>query len=325
MTVLVTGATGFVGGQLVRALLERGEDVRVYLRGSEGNLSGVLSEVTPFYGDIRDGPRVEEACRGVDRVFHLAAKISIEGSQNGQVEQVNVGGANNVVRACLRTGVSRLVHMSSIHALEPDPIDEPVDETRALTSKTAAYDRSKALAEASVQSGVARGLDAVVVNPVAVIGPGDGGPSLTGQMILAMMNEKLPGVVARGFHWVDVRDVVDGALLAMERGVSGNRYLLSGEFAQTRTIAELVAEASGVRPPWFTSPLWLAYVGVPFMAIWSRVSKGRPMYTMEALDTLRRYQQVVSSKASDELGYAPRPLRQTIRATVDWFRRSGMA
>ncbi len=276
-------------------------------------------------GDIRDGPRVTRACEGVDTVFHLAAFISIDGPHGGLVEQVNAGGAANIVRACLHAGVRRLVHMSSIHALEPERVDEVIDESRALTSRPAAYDSSKAMAERHVLAGVARGLDAVVVNPVAVIGPEDHRPSLTGEMIRRLMKNELPGLVEAGFPWVDARDVVAATLAAERRGKTGERYILMGEYATARRLADLVSEFSGTVAPRFSSPMWLARASAPVMTAISRMRGERPLFTTESLDTLCRYQRIDAQKARRDLGFSPRPLADTIRDTVLWFRERGLA
>jgi dihydroflavonol-4-reductase len=319
---LVTGASGHVGVNLVPRLLEQGRGVRVLVHERTTGLDGL--DVEQVTGDVTDPVAVRAACRGADVVYHLAVVISIRGSLGGLVERVNVEGTENVLRACEAEGVRRLVHFSSIHALDPEPLGQPVDETRPLLlhSRAAAYDRSKAEAESRVLQAVEQGLDAVVLNPVGIVGPLDHRPSLMGEVLRKLRHGKLPGLVSGGFPWADVRDVAAASIAAEERGQRGERYILGGHLASVADLAALVEELSGVRAPRFTSPLWLARIGAPFMTWGARLTGSTPLYTAESLATLEHYQQVDGSKAERELGYSPRPLRDTVRDTLHWFEQA---
>jgi dihydroflavonol-4-reductase len=174
-----------------------------------------------------------------------------------------------------------------------------------------------------VLAGIARGLDAVIVNPTAILGPYDYGPSAMGRVLLDLYHRRLPALVEGGFDWVDVRDVVAGALAAADRAPAGARYLLSGARRTVRELAGLVQQVTGVRPPRLVSPMWLARVGAPFATAVARVAKKQPLYTRHSLHALRHHQLVSHDKAARELGYAPRPLVETLTAAYDWFRESG--
>jgi len=325
MRVTVTGASGHLGANLVRTLLAAGHRVTGLVRSPGRSLAGL--DVTTVHGDVCDAGAVARSIEGAEAVFHLAARVGIQGDRNGAAWAVNVGGTANVVRACLGAGVGRLVHFSSVDALEHDPWDRPLDETRSLVERAGAlpYAASKAAAERAVAGAVRAGLDAVVVSPTAVLGPHDHRPSALGGVVLQIARGRLPALVDAGFDWVDVRDVVAGAVAALERGRRGERYLLSGRWAHLRELARTVAGAAGVPAPLLASPLWLARLGVPFATGLARLTGATAHLTRDALETLRTsHRDVRHDKATRELGYAVRPLADTTADTVAWFREVGM-
>jgi dihydroflavonol-4-reductase len=241
------------------------------------------------------------------------------------LESINVAGTGNVVEACLRCGVRRLVHFSSIHALVQEPMDIPVDEQRPLVEsrRYPPYDRSKAAGEKEVRQGIERGLNAIIINPTAVLGPYDYAPSHLGQALLTLAQGRLPTLVDGGFDWVDARDVVKGAICAEERAPTGAKYLLSGHWASMCDLAAMVEEISGVPSPKLVCPLWLAPVGTPFAAAYASVTRTRPLYTRASLMAMRSNRRMSHAKASRDLGYNPRPLRDTIGDTLRWFEENG--
>lgn len=323
MKIAVTGANGHVGANLVRTLLAAGHDVRAITHSNRRGIEELPLEFVE--ADVRDPAALVDAFAGVERVFHLAANINISPGNEDEVEAVNIGGVRNVVAACLQNKVKRLVHFSSIHAFSAHPRSETVDETRALNDGMSGppYDRSKAGGEREIKKGIERGLDAVVVNPTAILGPHDYSPSRMGLVLLDLYHRRLPALIDGGFDWVDVRDVVAGAIAAGERGRTGEKYLLSGIHKSVAELAKLTQELTGVRAPRFVSPMWLARVGAPFATAAARVLQKEPLFTSRSLHALRNHQLVSHAKATRELGYEPRPLRQTITDTYDWFREAG--
>lgn len=321
---VVTGAAGHIGGNIARALLERGRRLRLTVREDVRALEGLTAETVR--ADICDPDSLGRAFDGAEVVYHLAGRISIEGAEGGLVKRVNVLGTRNVVEACLRCGVRRLVHFSSIQAFCQDPLDEPLDETRgpARGNSLPAYDLSKAGGEREIRAGLERGLDAVVVNPTCVLGPCDYKPSRMGDTVLRLAQRRFPALVEGGFDFVDVRDVAFGAIAAEERGRTGENYLLGGEWHSVRELALLVEELSGARAPRFAAPLWLARLGAPFIEAYSKITRTRPLFTGESLAALRSNRHISHEKATRELGYRPRPLRDTIADTVRWFRERGV-
>jgi dihydroflavonol-4-reductase len=186
------------------------------------------------------------------------------------------------------------------------------------------YDRSKTAGEAEVRSGVARGLDAVIVNPTAVMGPHDYAPHLAGRALIDMYLGKLPMNVAGGFNWVDARDVAAGALVAETRGRTGANYLLSGHWAPMPDVAVMMERATGRRGPRLIAPLWLVRLGLPFVSAYASLSGSPPLYTRPSLRALTEHRECDNTRARRELGFAPRPLETTITDTFAFYEQAGL-
>lgn len=315
MTAVVTGASGHLGANVVRALLDRGERVRVLVHRSASALADVEHQLEIVQGSVCEPSTLGPAFEGATRVYHVAGIISIDGDADGRVHRVNVEGTRNVARACLERGVGRLVHVSSVHAYDMDPRDEVLDESRrqvADSSRHSAYDRSKALGERVVREHVDAGLDAVIVNPTGIMGPVDHGPSRLGQLLCDLANGKLPALLDGGFDFVDVRDVASAVLSAGERGRRGENYIIGNAWYSLRELASLVEACTGRRAPMFVSPVWMARLGVPFARALSRLQEREPAVTHESLEVLVSNRSISSRKARRELGHSPRPLRETV-------------
>jgi dihydroflavonol-4-reductase len=323
MTVAVTGATGHIGANLVRALIKKGRSTRCLVHVNCQAVDGL--DIERFQGDVRDLESLCRAFQGADVVYHLAACISLSMADWPMLEAINVTGTRNVVEACLRTGVRRLVHFSSIHALVQEPLTIPVDESRPLVESRhyPPYDRSKAAAEREVRRGIENGLDAIIIYPTAIIGPYDYQLSYFGEALLAMAQRRLPALVTGGFDWVDVRDVVAGAMLAEEKAPAGASYLLSGHWVSMCDIAAMVKEITGVATSRMVCPLWLARIGAPFIKVISQLNGKRPLYTSVSLRALKSNRHISHERATRELGYEPRPFRETLVDTLRWFEENG--
>mgnify|MGYP003593927892 CR=1 FL=1 len=328
MRVVVTGATGHVGSNLVRALIERGDQGRVLVRGRETALAGL--ELERVAGDVRDADSLRRAFAGAEIVYHLAAMISISGDPYGHVRAVNVDGTRRVAEAALACGARRMVHCSSVHAFDlyqrgggGETIDEQWPRVPDAASHFA-YDRSKAAGERALREVMARGLEAVIVHPSGAIGPFDFGPSRMGRVLLGLYHRSLPSLLAGSFDFVDVRDVVGGMIAAGERGRAGENYILAGDVLSLQALARLAHEVTGVRPPRLRAPMWLAHVGVPFVEAAGRILRQEPLYTRESLAVLASRGRFSWAKAGRDLGYAPRPMSETVRDTYAWFEQAGM-
>ena len=323
MLTAVTGASGHVGVNLTRALVARGRKVRVLSHLSNLGLEGL--PVDYYQGDVGDVESLSAAFNGVSVVYHLAAHISLSMNDWRRCAGVNIVGTRNVIEACRRSGVRRLVHFSSIHALCSEPRDTPIDESRPHVSSPFAppYDRSKAEGERLVRHAVGQGLDAVIINPTGVIGPFDYRPSHFGQALIQIATGKIPVLIEGGFDWVDARDVAEWAIKAEETAAPGSSYLLSGHWLSMRDISTIAAGIMGSRPPALVCPMALARACAPFVEAASGLSGIRPVFTTVSLGALVSNCKISHAKATAELGYAPRPVRETIGDTLQWFRENG--
>lgn len=324
MIVAVTGATGHIGANLVRALIDKGVPTRCLVHQSHQAIDGL--KVEKVHGDVRDLDSLCSAFKGVDVVYHLAATISLSMGDWPRVEEINVNGTRNVVEACKRAGVRRLIHFSSIHALTQEPFSTPVDEERPLVAdsrRNPPYDRSKAVSERVVRQAVENGLDAVIIYPTAVFGPYDYAPSFFGEALTLIARRKLPALVTGGFDWVDARDVVTGAMLAATKAPSGSRYLISGHWVSMCDIAAIIAEITGAKTEKWVCPLWMANLGAPFIEGFGYINHKRPLYTSVSLRALKSNRHISHERATRELGYGPRPFRDTLADTLTWFEKNG--
>jgi dihydroflavonol-4-reductase len=318
---LVTGATGHIGNVLVRLLLERGENVRAMIMPGEDSTPLQGLDVELVEADVLDYHSLLKAFDHIQIVYHLAGIISILPGKEPMVQVVNVIGTRNVIQAAQNAGVRRLVYTSSIHALKRVPhgimIDEsiPFDVEHALSS----YDLSKASASLEILSAVQNGMDAVIVCPTGVIGPYDFRRSEMGQLILDCVEQKPMLYVDGAYDFVDVRDVAQGLILAGQKGRSGESYILSGERIEVLDIIRIVQEVLGKRLFSLKIPLHLARLTAKFMPFYYRLTHIKPRFTSYSLATLASNSLISHAKAHLELGYLPRPLRESLGDTVKWF------
>ena len=323
--IVVTGATGHIGNVLVRELLSRGERVRAVIPPFEDTTPLEGLEVERVEGDVRNVDPLIQAFGGADVVYHLAGIISILPGKTKLLYQVNVMGTRNVVEACLKSRVRRLVYTSSIHALAELPEGTVIDETMPFAPDRAIgeYGKTKAQATLAVLEGVNKGLDAVVVCPTGVIGPYDFAPSEMGQLFIDFAKGKLNTYVDGAYDFVDVRDVVTGLILACEKGQTGESYILSGERITVAELMSILEEVTGVKAPRSKTPIWLAKAMVIFTSLYYNLTNTKPRFTSDSLRILRSNSFISSQKASQQLGYSHRPIREAIVDTIQWFKETG--
>jgi len=319
----VTGASGHVGGTLVRELLNQGVPVRVLARKDTRSFSGLKVDVRK--GDILDPSAIDSFVQGCSHVFHFAALVSLDSKDDKMIFRVNIEGTDNIIRACMKHNVKRLIYCSSIHAFSPYPVHMPTDENRELIHKKGMlmYDYTKAESERHIIKAVNEGLDGVIVNPAGIIGPYDYKPSYIGSTIIAFINRSFPALVGGGFNWVDVRDVAKGSILAARKGKKGERYILGGIWVSIKDLALTVKQVTGCRIPSITVPLWLARIGVPFIKTFFYIKGKKPVYTRESLYSLQHHRFLSDQKARRELGYSTLPFIKTINDTCGWFIENG--
>lgn len=318
-TIAVTGASGHVGANLVRALLARRLCVRALVHQDQRALEGLDVEI--FAGDVRDLDSLLPVFAGTELVYHAAGYISISSDEWQNLEAINILGTRNVVEACLRCGVRRLVHFNSIETLLGESNGRLVDESRpvVVSRRQTPYARSKAAGEKEVKQGISRGLDAVILYPSAIIGPLDYQGGFPNKGLLAIADGKLWALIDGGFDWVDVRDVVVGALQAAARAPVAARYVLSGHWASLRDLADLVSGINGMDVPRLVLPMWMARIGAPIAVALNHMAGKRPLYTPDSLKPLGGNHRISHARATRELDYQPRPLTETVAETLQWF------
>ena len=326
MKALVTGATGFVGSAVARRLIANGIAVRALARpaSDKRNLAGLECEIAT--GDLNDDASVKAALAGCDALFHVAADYRLWVPKPAEIYRTNVEATERLLSAARAAGVGRIVYTSSVATLGLNEDGTPADEDTpsALEEMIGHYKRSKFLAEEAVKRLVREaGLDAVIVNPSAPVGPRDLRPTPTGKMILDAARGKMPAYVDTGLNVVHVDDVAEGHLLAFRRGRAGERYILGGENLALRAILAEVAALVGRRPPSLRLPhglvLPIAYVAEAV----ARLTGAEPAVTVDGAKLARKHMYFSSAKAERELGYRARPAQSAIADAVAWFRANG--
>ena len=324
MFAAVTGASGMLGNTLVRALLARGDRVRALEAGSGTPRSLAGLELEFVRGSVLDSSAVGSLVRGVDRVFHLAAKIDLDRDRDGTIHAVNVEGTKNVAEACVEARV-RLVHCSSHAALVKHPLSEPLDESKPLAlGDPCDYHRSKARAEQLVLDLARdRGLDVVVVSPGTITGPNDFKPSLMGRALIDLYHRKIPILMEVLSDYVDSRDVAASMIAAAERGRAGERYLLTGEVLELREMVAYWGDLSGVRMPKRVLPLWAGWMMLPITLAAARLTGHPPLFTAGVLRASVSNRIVSHAKAGRELGFSPRPVRDSLADALAFYKEVG--
>ncbi|WOC13325.1 NAD-dependent epimerase/dehydratase family protein [Gordonia sp. MP11Mi] len=323
MKVAVTGATGFVGTNLVDLLVRSGHDVIAIDKAPTPDLDA-RPEVTSVVADVLDQDAMRKAFDGIDVVYHLVAVITLA-QRNDLAWRINTEGVRVVAQAALDSGVSRMVHCSSIHSFDQHAQCDQLDERslRSVAPDLPVYDRSKYAGEQELQKTIERGLDAVICNPTAVFGPTDTVPmSRVNSILREAARGRLPAFIRGGFDFVDVRDVAEGLVAAADNGRTGENYLLGGQYHQLVDIARTTARLCGRRGPVLTLPLSALAAVVPVVEPIS-AAFGSDLLTRASLATVTASPRVDRSKAVDELGYSPRPTDDTVRDLASHFVTAG--
>ncbi|MEJ2374087.1 MAG: NAD-dependent epimerase/dehydratase family protein [Pseudolabrys sp.] len=322
---LVTGASGFVGSAVARALNARGAQVRALVRASspQAHLAGLDIEFVT--GDLRDAESVRRAMAGVRWLFHVAADYRLWARDPNEIVENNVTGTRIVMEEAQRADVKRIVYTSSVATLECRGKGEPADESRQVPEgeTIGAYKRSKLLAEQVVEQMVERGLPAVIVNPSTPIGPRDVKPTPTGRLILEAAAGRVPAFVDTGLNMVHVDDVAEGHIAALERGQVGERYILGGQNASLSEILATVADQTGRPAPRVKIPRAVIYpIAYAAEAVANRTGR-EPFVTVDGLRMSKKRMFFTAAKAERELGYRARPYAEGIKDAIDWFRQAG--
>lgn len=324
-TYIVTGGTGFVGNNVVKALVSGGAAVRALVRSKEKAdraLKGLNIEL--FFGDVRDRGVITKLFDGLENreiVFiHTASVVLIGGNsrQYKTMDDVNYNGVKNIIEACLARK-ARLVYVSSVHAITEPPgrrLTTEIErfEPRAVVGR---YAKSKARASALVMDAVKnQGLNAVIVHPSGITGPNDYSDTHLTQMVIDYMEKRIPAAVNGGYDFVDARDVADGILKAAEKGKTGDCFLLTNKYYSVMEMLAILHEVTGGKKIQLKLPMWLAYFSLPFLSAYFTMRGKRPLYTAYSLYTLKSNSNFSHEKASRELGFSPRGLRESLADTA---------
>jgi dihydroflavonol-4-reductase len=323
MTCLVTGANGFVGAAVVRALLRAGKPVRAMVRATSNcaNLDGLPVELVR--ADMTDRASLRDAVRGCRYVCHVAADYRLWVPAPESMYRTNVEGSLAVLEAAADAGVERMVYTSSVAVLGLNADRIPADEETpvSLDDMIGPYKRSKYLAEEALRERAeALGFEMVTVNPSTPIGPGDIKPTPTGRIILDALHGRMPAYVDTGLNVVHVDDVAAGHVAALAGGHAGERYVLGGADLTLKEILTIVAHLASRQPPRVRLPRWCIYPVAVGAELAARVTGAEPRVTLDGLRMSAKHMYFSSAKAERELGYTWRPPEQAIADAVEWFR-----
>ena len=323
--VLVTGATGFIGSNLIRALTGKGIEV-IALRRESSRTTVSMNKLLQYRtGDIRESESILRAIDGCDTVFHTAAVVSFWRAKRTKQLEVNVGGTRNIVEACLKTGVQKLVHTSSVAALGFRTDRKLIDETTAYNwGSNIGYKYSKHLAELEILEGVGRGLNAVLVNPTVVVGPGDLNMH-GGALVCDIARGNIPAYSSGGMNLVSIQSVVAGHLAAAERGLPGERYILGGTNFTHKEAFGFIANVLRKSSPRFWSPVFVTKSVARVLDAVGRITGKEPWITSELVSGLGLFNWYSCAKAHQELGYLPTSLEEAILEAYNWYSSNGMA
>jgi dihydroflavonol-4-reductase len=326
MRAFITGATGFVGANLARLLLERGNEVKALVRpkSDRRNLQGLALDVVE--GDLCD-PALATLMQGCEVVFHVAAHYSLWQADRELLHHSNVLGTRNILAAAREAGVARTVYTSSVAAIGVRTDGQIADETyqSPVEKLVGDYKKSKYWAEQEAHAAVRLGQDIVIVNPSTPIGPWDVKPTPTGDIILRFLRRQMPFYVNTGLNLIHVQDVAHGHLLALERGKTGERYILGHENLTLQQILTLLSELTGLPTPKGTIPAW-----IPLSVAWmdeqvlARLGK-QPTVPLDGVRMAQQQMFYDATKARVALGLPQTPIRTALKEAVDWFIAQGYA
>ncbi len=328
---LVTGAAGHLGNTVIQNLLKEGARVRALVLPREleaaRRVLGSEPELVP--GDVRDensleaffdNPQGAQLC-----IIHCAGVISITSAFDPLVYEVNVTGTRNIVNICKKHKVSKLVYVSSVHAIPELPHGKVISEVKHFDPQevTGLYAKTKAEATQLVLNAALEGLNACVVHPAGIMGPYDFGNGHGTQIVLDYLEGRLTACVRGGYDFVDVRDVADGILACCKKGRRGECYILSNRYYPVKQILDSLHGITGKRKIRAMLPLWLVRLVAPIAEVYYKVKKQTPLFTRYSIYTLQTNSLFSHDKATHELGYNPRPIEQTLIDTVQWLKKQG--
>jgi dihydroflavonol-4-reductase len=328
LKAFVTGATGFLGSHVARVLSEQGATLRLLVRSTSNlkNLQGLNAETAT--GDLREPASLERAMSGCDTVFHVAADYRLWVRDPNEMYRSNVQGTRALLAAARRNGVKRVVYTSSVATIGFRSDGQPADEDSpvALADMIGHYKRSKFMAEQIALKAGSAGMEVITVNPTTPIGEQDVKPTPTGRIVVDFLKRKFPAYVETGLNLVDVRECSRGHVAALEKGRTGERYILGGQDLTLKQILDKLGQITGLPSPKIKLPYFFAFIaGVAGEYITGRVMRGDPRATVDTVRMGKKMMFASSAKAERELGWKIVPVDNALQRAVDWFRTNGYA
>lgn len=328
MKAFVTGATGFLGSHVARTLADQGANLRLLVRPTSNlkNLQGLNADTA--VGDLRDPASLEKAISGCDTVFHVAADYRLWVRDPNEMYRSNVDGTRAVLEAARKQGVRRVVYTSSVATIGFTSHGLPADEESpvSLADMIGHYKQSKYMAEQVAMEAGRSGLLVVTVNPTTPIGEQDVKPTPTGRIIVDFLKRKFPAYVETGLNLVDVRECAKGHVAALEKGKTGERYILGGQDLTLKQILDKLGQITGLSSPTIKLPYVFAFAaGVVDEAITGMLLRREPRATVDTVRMGKKKMFASSAKAQRELGWKTVPVDDALKRAVDWFRANGYA
>jgi len=337
MRAFVTGATGFLGSHVARVLAEQGAELRLLVRPTSNlkNLEGLLSpgasptssvtRAETAVGDLRDPASLEKAMTGCEVVFHVAADYRLWVRDPNEMYKSNVEGTRAILDAARKNGVRRVVYTSSVATVGFTADGSPADEDSpvSLDDMIGHYKRSKFMAEQIAMEAGRSGMQVVTVNPTTPVGEQDVKPTPTGRIVVDFLKRKFPAYVDTGLNLVDVRECARGHVMALEKGRSGERYILGGENLTLKQILDTLGKITGLPSPTIKLPYVFAFAAGVFGEMTGRMLQGEPRATVDTVRMGKKKMFASSYKAERELGWKIVPAEDALRRAVEWFQKNG--
>ena len=328
MPIFLTGATGFLGSHVARVLAEQGADLRLLVRRTSNlkNLEGLKAETVT--GDLRDPASLEKAMSGCDVAFHVAADYRLWLRDPNEMYRSNVEGTRAILEVARKNGVKSVIYTSTVGTIGFTGNGQPADEDSPvlLADMIGHYKRSKFMAERIALEAGRSGMRVVTVNPTTPIGEQDIKPTPTGRIVVDFLKKKFPAYVETGLNLVDVRECARGHVAALERGKSGERYILGGENLTLKQILDKLGDITGLPSPKVKLPYFVAYLaGAVDETVFGRILGREPRATVETVRMGKKKMWAASNKAERELGWKIVPADDALRRAVEWFRANGYA
>lgn len=325
---LVTGAAGHLGRTIVSKLISAGEQVRTFVLHEE-KFSIKSAFVQTFSGDVKNIQTLRPLFENLEDweviCIHCAGIVTIASKYDPKVQEVNVGGTKNVMDLCMEYHVARVIHVSSVHAIPELKKGEEISEVSSFDPDHVhgLYAKTKAEASQYVLEMAKKGLPVSIIHPSGIIGPGNYGHGHLSQLIIDYVNHRLRAAVKGGYDFVDVRDVTDCILSCVDHGRIGECYICSNRYFEVKELLWMLHEITGQKPIHFILPMWLAKLTAPLSELYYKALKQPPLYTFYSLYTLTTNSLFSHEKATKELNYNPRDMKETLTDTVTWLAEQG--